>query len=157
METLILWVFWKTLMWIISMTCDIIPDALFNGVSFVVLEISVQFLQFEQSLFPGGLGPGWVQRRRNSPTFRYCIRHTLHLPIGTTLINKLELPCVRWMPLPTSQVEVYIYVCLDSYNICTTPTSKKHNKIKMQSFPDELFTDYSFTKCSWAQVVISFI
>ena len=43
---------------ITPMTCDIIPDALFNGVSFVVLEISVQFLQFEQSLFPRGLGPG---------------------------------------------------------------------------------------------------
>lgn len=41
-----------------TLHCIIRPDALFNGVSFVVLQISVQFLQFEKSLFPGGLCPG---------------------------------------------------------------------------------------------------
>lgn len=56
------------------------PDALFNGVSLVILEISVQFLQFEQSLFPGGLGPGRIQGRRNDTALRYRVWHTLHFP-----------------------------------------------------------------------------
>lgn len=60
------------------------PDALFNGVPLVVLQISIQLLQFKQSLFPGGFSPSRVQGRRNNPTFRDCVRNTLHFPGGKT-------------------------------------------------------------------------
>lgn len=65
-----------------ALNCAIRPDALFNGVSFVVLQIRVQFLQLEESLFPGGLCPGRVQWRRDHGAFGYRVGNTLHLPGG---------------------------------------------------------------------------
>lgn len=71
-------------------SCAIVPDALFNGVSFVVLEIGVQLLQFEESLFPRGLSPGRVQRRGNNSAFRYRVGHTLHFTLDLKKKNKTK-------------------------------------------------------------------
>lgn len=75
--------FWKQFFVWNTLNCAIRPDALFNGVSFVVLQIRVQFLQLEESLFPGGLCPRRVQGRRDHGAFGYRVGNTLHLPGGT--------------------------------------------------------------------------